>query len=451
MANDLDAFVPELWAQESLMVLESQCVMSELIHRDFQNVIANYGDTVNTRRPGRFVGIRKTNADDVTIQDATATNVAVKLDQHLHTSFKIADGEEALGFQSLRDLYLVPALESISQSMDQILLYQMYEFLDNNAGRLGVDPDQYSILELSEQFDERKVPTNGRNLVITPGQKAAFLGLNLFTAADAVGDNGTALREGSLGRKYGFNTFMSQNAPRVSVGNTLVLGAINNASGYVAGDTALTVDGFSAAILNGTWCIIAGDDTPQMITGTTGGAIPTALAITPGLQRTVADNAVVTIYAPGAVNLAAGYAAGHAKNIVVDAFTVAPRQGQLVSFGVDGYKYGVRHETLSTPGLVGFSTNRNLDAAIVDDAVVGIGPAGNYGFAFHRNCMGLITRPLPLPRPGTGALAAVANYKGYSVRVTITYQGVSQGHLVTVDMLAGVKTFDGDMGTVLFS
>jgi len=130
---------------------------------------------------------------------------------------------------------------------------------------------------------------------------------------------------------------------------------------------------------------------------------------------------------------------------------VAAQQGQLLSFGVTTPRYGVRHETLATPGLIGLSTNRNLDAAIANDDVIGIGPAGEYGFGFHRNCMGLITRPLALPAAGTGARAAVANWNGYSVRVVITYNGNSQGHLVTVDLLAGVKTFDANMGTVVFS
>ena len=97
-ANDNDALIPEVWAQEALMVLEANMVASSLVYRDFENEIASFGDTVNAHRPNTFVAKRKTDADEVTVQDAQATNVPVKLNQHLHVSFTIKDGEESKSF-----------------------------------------------------------------------------------------------------------------------------------------------------------------------------------------------------------------------------------------------------------------------------------------------------------------------------------------------------------------
>src|SRR5690606_11250890 len=87
--NSLDAFVPELWAAETLAILSENMVMANLVHRDFENQIQAFGDIVNTRRPGEFKAKRKTVNDDVTIQAANATNVPVPLDQYIHTSFLI--------------------------------------------------------------------------------------------------------------------------------------------------------------------------------------------------------------------------------------------------------------------------------------------------------------------------------------------------------------------------
>ena len=50
-ANDNDAFIPEMWAQEGLMILEKALVTSRLVYTDFSSAIANFGDTINTRRP----------------------------------------------------------------------------------------------------------------------------------------------------------------------------------------------------------------------------------------------------------------------------------------------------------------------------------------------------------------------------------------------------------------
>jgi hypothetical protein len=49
----------------------------------------------------------------------------------------------------------------------------------------------------------------------------------------------------------------------------------------------------------------------------------------------------------------------------------------------------------------------------------------------------------------SGVESGVANYNGLSMRVTRTYQGKEQGHLITLDMLCGVKVLDEDQGAVL--
>jgi hypothetical protein len=445
--NDLDAFVPELWAQESLMVLENNLVLGNLVHRDFENMIARFGDVVNTRRPGSFVSKRKGAHDNVTTQDATATNVPVPLDQHHHVSFVIYDGEESKGFKNLVVEYLVPAMQAVAQGIDEVIAGQSYAFLANSVGRLGVLPTKSTVIAARTLLTNNKAPLDGRNFVMTPNVEGGILDIADFTTADKVGDEGSAMREASIGRRLGFSFLTSQNMPSISAGNTVVTGAVNNSSGYAAGTTSITVDGLSAAITAGTWCTIAGDDYPQMITGSTGGSTPTAIVITPGLKRAVANDAVLTMYTPGAINLSAGYAAGWVKDIAVDAFSVAPQKGQLVTFGSGATvtKYGL----LSTPTTTSILPSRPLTTLAANDSVVGIGPAGEYNFAFHRNALSLVTRPLATPMQGTGALSYVASYRGLSVRVTITYDGEAQGHRVTVDLLAGVATLDTNLGCVI--
>ena len=55
-----------------------------------------------------------------------------------------------------------------------------------------------------------------------------------------------------------------------------------------------------------------------------------------------------------------------------------------------------------------------------------------------------------MPRQGTGALAATVNFEGIGLRVCITYDGTRQGHLVTVDLLCGVKVLDKQYGAVMY-
>ena len=112
-ANDNDAFIPEIWAQEGLVILEENMVAAKLVHRDFQDEIKDFGDVVNTRRPGTFKIKRKKDGTALTQQDANATNVRVPLDQWFYDSFTIKDGEASKSFQELVNVYLLPAMRRL--------------------------------------------------------------------------------------------------------------------------------------------------------------------------------------------------------------------------------------------------------------------------------------------------------------------------------------------------
>lgn len=459
-ANDLDAFVPEIWAQESLMILEANMVAANLVHRDFENLVANFGDTVNTRLPAEFQMARKTDADNVTVQDAIATNVPVLLNQHIHASFVIKDGEESKGFPVLREVYLEPAMLSLAQGIDEIVLGQVYQFLalnngsPNVVGQLGVGASKQTVIAAREKLNDNRVPQIGRNLILTTSSEADLLAVDLFMGANTVGDDGTALKEASLGKKYGLQTYMSQNTPSPSGAVPSDVGAVNLLAGYPAGTVAMTVDSFTAALIPGAWFTVAGDDTPQRIVTQAGGPPPTSITFFPGLANAVADNAVITVYENAQVNQAvapAGYATGYAKDLIIDTNTVAPRIGQMASFDV-GAGLGTNYSSIlspNSPALTSLALNRPLAAAAGDNAVIGLGPNGSFNFAFHKNALALVTRPLAPPQAGTGALSFVANFNGLSMRVTITYDGNQQGHLVTCDALCGVKVLDRRLGCVV--
>jgi hypothetical protein len=457
--NSLTAFNPEFWAKESIALLLPNMVVANMVHTDFAPIIAQQGDVVNTRKPASFAMGRKTDTDQVTVQAAEATNIAVPLDQHLYVSFIIKDGEESKGMQSLIDVYLKEAISTLAQGIDAILLYQLYQFLGTTSGKLGATLTQATLVDLDKKMNINKAYVAGRQLIITPQQQADLLNIDNFTTADKVGDNGTAIREASLGRRMNFNIYQCQQTPSIATGNTVVTGAVNDSTAPLAvGTTSVTVDGLSAAITPGSWCTIAGDMTPQRITASVGGSTPTSITISPGLRYAVADDAVVTIYTPGAANLTAGYSAGYAgkSGIVVDGFTVAPKTGQLLSFGAgtgNTANYGVvaAGGGTTSPSTTRVDLDRSLVNAVAEDAAVCIGPAGEYGFAFHRNALTMVSRPLAAPMPGAGAVSAVASANGVGVRVTISYSGVDQGHLVTVDLLFGVKTLDTALGAVLLS
>lgn len=440
--NDNDAYIPEIWAQESLMILENNMVAANLVHRDFEDEIQDYGDVVNTRRPNTFVAKRKNDDDNVTNQAATATNVRVPLNQWFHTSFTIKDGELSKSFKNLVNEYLRPAAISVAQAIDEVVLMQQYQFLANLAGNLGQAPGKTELIALKEVMSNNQCPLQGRVLIVNPNMEGDLLDNDSFTDADKVGDDGTAMQEGWLGRKYGFSSYMDQNAPSV-ISTPTAVDATSNAESVGATIIEITTP---ANFGVGQWVVIAGDDTPQRVVAVNVGDIE----ISPGLKRSVIATAVVNGYEntwlvdqPAAPT---GYVAEYEKEIAIDGGTVTPVKGQLVSFGNEtSEKYGLMTDTDGTQLLL----DRPLDSALADNQVVRLGPEGNYGFAFHRNALSLVVRPLATAPANMGANSAVANYNGLSMRVTMQYQGTAQGLLVTLDLLAGVAVLDERLGAVL--
>jgi hypothetical protein len=432
------------------MVLYENTVAAQLVHTDFKNEIARQGDTVNTRRPAKFTTKRKVDGDQVTNQDATSENVAVVLDQHHHVSFIIYDGEESKGMATLREVYLEPALKAIAQGVDEVVLGMKYSFYDQVVGKLGTSLDKAALIDTRTLLDNQLCPDEGRNFIISPDSEGDILNVSDVTTADKIGDDGTVMRTGSLGMLFGLRTHKSQNQ-KVITASDVQTGILTDAA-HAAGATTISVDGVTGgtAPIPGEWITIAGDMTPQLILTVTGGATPTEFTIAPGLASAVADNAAVTHYIGAHVNLAAGYSAGYAKDIVYDGVTLAPRTMQGASHGVTAATlepYG----WMSTPTTTTGGLNRAVGTAMVDDANIGLFPAGDYGWAFHRNAVALISRPLAQPAGGTGVRSAVMDMGGIGIRVTIGYDMDYQGHRVTVDLLCGVKLLDKNLGCVVLA
>jgi len=457
-ANSIDPFIPELWASAGLANLEENNVMIHLINRDYKNDLAVYGDKVHTRRPAELEGLRKTVQDDITLQDVSATDVEVTLDQYFHTSFIIRDGERSYAFQDLVQKFMYPAMRGISVAIDRVLLGQHFRFWNNYGGGLGLLTDSTSknyILDVREKMNVNKAYPTGRNFILTPSAETTLLKLELFTAADKVGDSGTALREASLGRKLGFDFFMCQNASQVQAPTAgTVASLVNNGAGYAAGTTTLTIDGGTTQVVGG-WIKIAGDDTPQQITAVTGSP-STAITISPGLRRAVVDNAAITgYYGAGLVNQGSaptGYAAGYQKDIAYDGATAGAtlQVGQSLTFGVATDVYTVISKTAITSTTGTVRLDRPLAAAIADNAVIQQCPPGGYNLAFHKDALTFVNRPLQAPMSGMGVRSAVVDINGLSLRCTIAYDAIKQGHIVTFDMLAGIALLDVNLGAVLY-
>jgi hypothetical protein len=455
-ANDNDAFIPEKWAFEGLLQLEEQMVVANLVHRDFENEIASFGDTVNTRKPGEFKIRRKNNSTAaLDKQDATATNVAVKLNQWFYNSFVIKDGEQSMSFKDLLQVYLTPAMRTIARAVDRALLGHIHKFMamGDPAGRVGrlqnllAATSHETVLEAREILNQNNAPTDAaRSLLLSSMSETALLKNPLFVKANERGDGGEALENARLGRIYGFDTFLAQNVPytNVLVADTTV-GTVTAAE--VVGEAG-ALDCTLGATTVGEFCNVAGNDQPTWITALT--AATTDVTLNEPLKYATSAGAVLTAYKHA--NVEASYAANYDQQIEVSHTSAKPPQiGQLLAFGLAGSRQTytiIEVDTVSATNTK-VMLDRPLTAAVSlnDDAFPG--PAGSLNMAFHREALALVTRPLAVPAGSMGVLSGVGAYNDISMRVSMQYDIDAGGTVVNCDILAGIKELDTDLAVAL--
>lgn len=455
--NDLDAFVPEHWAMEGLEILEENMVMARLVHRDFEDQIKEFGDVVNTRRPGEFNTRRKTDSDQIELQDAVATNVQVPLDQHFYVSFTIKDGEQSKSFQDLAGIYLLPAMRQIGRSVDRALCGRVHALLDTPSRRVGRLSGMTSanakdfVLSARERLNINKAYADGRNLVLSPASETSILATELFLAADKRGDGGEAVEEARLGRILGFQTFMDQNVNSITTENAdTATGTVTNAADAGASGSQ-TVSIVGHEVVAGEYAVVSGNDQPTYATASTvATGDTTAVTLNEANKFATDAGATITVYKACAVNGA--YAVGYTKGVVLDGFAVdkAPQQGQLIAFGTGASRrvYTVIDAYDSGSTRVVW-LDRPLEVALADNDAAFPGPAGSFNLAFHRDSIALVTRPLALPNPRSGVMAGNANAYDVSMRVTMQYSIKDQGTIVTCDMLGGIALLDQNLAVPL--
>ena len=452
--NDNDAWIPEIWASGALMILEENMVAANLVYRDFEDKVADYGDVVNCRRPNDFKVRRKVDGTTLSQQDAKSPNVRVPLDQWFYDSFTIKDGEASKSQEELTEQYMVPCVQAVARGVDRSVLGHIHKFFGDPADRVGrlenmtKDNSKDYVLEARRILNVNKVPPNPRSLILSPASETAMLQTELFIKANERGDDGTALEEALLGRILGFNTYMGQNVNGVAVGlDTVAGGTVDDAQPAGEGGVQdVTFTGLGIVTV-GEFFTVAGNDQPTFITAQTDDATDTTdVTLNEVNKFATLPNAVAVQYL--ACDVVNGYAAGYSEAITLDGYTTgkAPQVGQLIAFGTGSNRrtYTVV-ESEDAGSTCTIHLDRPLEVSLVNDQKAFPGPAGSFNWAMHREALALVTRPLALPKQGSGALSAVASYNGLSMRITMQYDINAGGTIVNVDMLAGIAVLDDRM------
>ena len=214
--SDVSAWIPEIWAQEVLSHLKSNLVLGRLINRDYDNQLAQNGDTINVPLPPSLTAGDKTAGSAVTYTAVSASTTPVVLNKHKYVAFQVDDIAKMQSRPDVIAEYGKSAGIALAEAVESAIFAEYANF-SVSAGTGGTDLAKSVLLTARKDLMDAKVPVTDSRFAVISTKDAENLLSDLSTSnAGALFADKTPLRDGSIGRLYGFDVFESQLAPVVA-------------------------------------------------------------------------------------------------------------------------------------------------------------------------------------------------------------------------------------------
>jgi hypothetical protein len=207
---------------EALMVLENELTFSSEVNREYDDqfaiVGAKIGNTLNVRRPGRFIG---TSGPALNVEDFNETSVPVTLSTQFHVDTQFTTQDLALSLDMFSDRVLKPAIAAIANKIDYDGLTMAKNNTANIVGTAGTPPSTLlTYLTAQAYLDSEGAPRDGRrSCIIEPFTSATIVDSlkGLFNPQSTVSQQ---YQKGLMGRDSGgMNWKMDQNVVNQTFGS----------------------------------------------------------------------------------------------------------------------------------------------------------------------------------------------------------------------------------------
>ena len=401
MSNNL--LTISMITNEALMVLENELTFSSEVDRNYDDQFAvsgaKIGNTLNVRRPGRFIG---TTGPALNVEDFNETSVPVTLSTQFHVDTQFTTQDLALSLDQFSDRVLKPAVAAVANKIDFDGLTMAKNSTANIVGTAGTPPTSLlTYLTAGAYLDSEGAPRDGRrSCIVEPFTGATIVDSlkGLFVPSDIIGKQ---YQKGMMGRdSAGMNWKMDQNVVNQTFGSysTATLScATTTATGFLATGWAST----STIAL-------------------------TAATATAGLKQ----GDIIQIAGVFAVNPQnrSAYGSGKLRNFVVTADVTVATSGTT--------------SVIVSPAVITGGQFQNVTVTTTSATAV-VTPFNNTGtvspqnLVMHKNAFTLATADLELPDGVVFAGRASDKELGLSMRVVRQYTINNDSIPTRVDVLYG--------------
>ena len=169
MANNL--LTMSYITNEALVVLENELVIANRVERQYSNEFAQtgakIGNTVNIRRPPRYLG---TYGPPLNVEDSNETYLPVVLNYQFHVDVQFTTQDLALSMDMFKKRILRPQIAAVANRIDSDSAQYYTYNTATSLGTPGVQPASYKIFSDARAFLAMEAcPTQGeKNCVLDP-------------------------------------------------------------------------------------------------------------------------------------------------------------------------------------------------------------------------------------------------------------------------------------------
>ena len=237
----ISTFIPTIWSARLLAHLDKAHVYANLVNRDYEGEIKNFGDKVKVNTIGDIT--IKSYTKGTAIDDPEAVDGSgqmLEIDQAKYFNFAVDDIDQAQTNPKLMDEAMQRAAYGMNDVTDAYIAGLMAVGAVNNGSNLGSDATPlvptastaYDMLvDLATDLTEKNVPMAGRFVVVP----AFFHGL-LLKDQRFVGNgtdyNKALIEGGEVGVAAGFAVSISNNVPNTSGAKYKIVAGTRQAASY---------------------------------------------------------------------------------------------------------------------------------------------------------------------------------------------------------------------------
>ena len=233
-------FIPTIWSARLLTHLDKRHVYLNLLNRDYEGEIKNFGDTVKVNQIGD-VNIKdyEKGTDIDAPDDLTGEQQELKIDQAKYFNFAVDDVDDAQTNPKLMDKAMERAAYAMNDVVDSFAanLLAINVHADNTIGsdtapKTPTKETAYDFLvDLGVKLTEANVPTVGRWVVVPAWYHGLLLKDERFVG-NGTDYNKAILEGGEVGKAAGFTVYVSNNVPNTTKTKYKIIAGTDEAGSY---------------------------------------------------------------------------------------------------------------------------------------------------------------------------------------------------------------------------